>query len=302
MASALAVQQPSASDGAVHSDRPAAVLHDRILPAHLRPPSSSCGCTWALPTAWRTPTTTRLPTSRSSATPGSSSRAAMPPAPAARQSQLETAHRNARRQRHTEAAPGRCRAGRYQLSVRWLRRLIGGHRWFRRLRFRRFRLGRRGQCRAHIGPGAGRGRARRRRRADCRTASVRSHLASPPAGCGLIYPPIARRRECCEIRQIWCASGRGCGPGSQRGIARGGSGAAIAAGGGGPTPPWESSISSSLLGSITFYNAQGQVVTGGSITAAAWPLMRLRRLRTPQRPVTTRPRCSRTRRWRARTR
>ena len=52
------------------------------------------------------------------------------------------------------------------------------------------------------------------------------------------------------------------------GLLVGGSGAAIASGGGGPTPPWESSISSSLLGSITFYNAQGQVVTGGSITAA----------------------------------
>ena len=46
-----------------------------------------------------------------------------------------------------------------------------------------------------------------------------------------------------------------------------GGGAAFAAGGGGPTPPWESSISPAPLGSITFYNAQGQVVTGGSITA-----------------------------------
>lgn len=47
-----------------------------------------------------------------------------------------------------------------------------------------------------------------------------------------------------------------------------GGGAAFAAGGGGPTPPWESSISPAPLGSITFYNAEGQVVTGGSITAA----------------------------------
>jgi hypothetical protein len=44
--------------------------------------------------------------------------------------------------------------------------------------------------------------------------------------------------------------------------------AAFAAGGGGPTPPWESAISPAPNGSITFYNAQGQVVTGGSITAA----------------------------------
>lgn len=47
-----------------------------------------------------------------------------------------------------------------------------------------------------------------------------------------------------------------------------GGGAAFAAGGGGPTPPWESSISPPPNGGITFYNAQGQVVTGGSITAA----------------------------------
>jgi hypothetical protein len=46
-----------------------------------------------------------------------------------------------------------------------------------------------------------------------------------------------------------------------------GGGAALAAGGGGPTPPWESSISPAPAGLITFYNAQGQVVTGGSITA-----------------------------------
>src|SRR5580693_6402743 len=46
-----------------------------------------------------------------------------------------------------------------------------------------------------------------------------------------------------------------------------GGGAAFAAGGGGPTPPWESSISPAPAGFITFYNAQGQVVTGGSITA-----------------------------------
>ena len=45
-----------------------------------------------------------------------------------------------------------------------------------------------------------------------------------------------------------------------------GGGAALAAGGGGPTPPWESSISPAPLGSITFYNAQGQVVTGGNLT------------------------------------
>src|SRR5215469_12206117 len=38
--------------------------------------------------------------------------------------------------------------------------------------------------------------------------------------------------------------------------------------GGGPTPPWESSISPAPAGAITFYNAQGQVVTGGSITAS----------------------------------
>src|SRR5215472_11971805 len=47
-----------------------------------------------------------------------------------------------------------------------------------------------------------------------------------------------------------------------------GGGAAFAAGGGGPTPPWESTISPPPNGGITFYNAQGQVVTGGSITAA----------------------------------
>src|SRR5215469_6987707 len=38
--------------------------------------------------------------------------------------------------------------------------------------------------------------------------------------------------------------------------------------GGGPTPPWESSISPAPAGAITFYNAQGQVITGGSITAS----------------------------------
>src|SRR5215469_7302987 len=43
---------------------------------------------------------------------------------------------------------------------------------------------------------------------------------------------------------------------------------ALAGGGGGPTPPWESSISPSPNGFITFYNAKGQVVTGGSITAS----------------------------------
>ncbi|HEY4004474.1 MAG TPA: hypothetical protein VGM60_04705 [Pseudonocardia sp.] len=45
-----------------------------------------------------------------------------------------------------------------------------------------------------------------------------------------------------------------------------GGGAALAAGGGGPTPPWQSQFTPN--GSITFYNAQGQVVTGGSITAS----------------------------------
>ena len=43
--------------------------------------------------------------------------------------------------------------------------------------------------------------------------------------------------------------------------------AGIALAGGGPKPPWESSISPPLNGFITFYNAKGQVVTGGSITA-----------------------------------
>jgi len=47
-----------------------------------------------------------------------------------------------------------------------------------------------------------------------------------------------------------------------------GGGVALAAGGGGPTPPWEAAISPAPNGSITFYNAQGQVVTGGSITAS----------------------------------
>jgi Bacterial Ig-like domain (group 3) len=47
-----------------------------------------------------------------------------------------------------------------------------------------------------------------------------------------------------------------------------GGGAAFAAGGGGPTPPWESSVSPAPNGFITFYNAEGQVVTGGSITAS----------------------------------
>jgi hypothetical protein len=44
--------------------------------------------------------------------------------------------------------------------------------------------------------------------------------------------------------------------------------APAAPGGGGPQPPWESSINPAPFGSITFYNAQGQVVTGGSITAS----------------------------------
>ncbi len=42
-------------------------------------------------------------------------------------------------------------------------------------------------------------------------------------------------------------------------------GATLAGGGGGSTPPWESSISPAPGGFITFYNSQGQVVTGGSI-------------------------------------
>src|ERR1700691_2524497 len=45
-------------------------------------------------------------------------------------------------------------------------------------------------------------------------------------------------------------------------------GLSLAAGGGAPPPPWESAISPAPNGSITFYNAQGQVVTGGSITAS----------------------------------
>jgi hypothetical protein len=47
-----------------------------------------------------------------------------------------------------------------------------------------------------------------------------------------------------------------------------GGGAAFAAGGGGPTPPWESSISPAPAGFVAFYNAQGEQVTGGSITAS----------------------------------
>src|SRR5262249_20274546 len=42
-------------------------------------------------------------------------------------------------------------------------------------------------------------------------------------------------------------------------------GAIVTSGGGGPTPPWEASISPVPNGSVTFYNAKGQVVTGGSI-------------------------------------
>jgi hypothetical protein len=47
-------------------------------------------------------------------------------------------------------------------------------------------------------------------------------------------------------------------------------GTALAAGGGGPQPPWYTSFTTGQapLGAITFYNAQGQVVTGGSITAS----------------------------------
>jgi hypothetical protein len=47
-----------------------------------------------------------------------------------------------------------------------------------------------------------------------------------------------------------------------------GGGAAFASGGGGPTPPWESSVSPAPAGFIAFYNAEGQQVTGGSITAS----------------------------------
>ena len=50
------------------------------------------------------------------------------------------------------------------------------------------------------------------------------------------------------------------------GLLVGGSGAAVAAGGGGSAPPWLSAETVAPLGSITFYNAQGQVVTGGSTT------------------------------------
>jgi hypothetical protein len=42
-----------------------------------------------------------------------------------------------------------------------------------------------------------------------------------------------------------------------------GGGVALAAGGGGPTPPWESLVTPN--GGITFYNAQGQVITGGTL-------------------------------------
>jgi len=45
-----------------------------------------------------------------------------------------------------------------------------------------------------------------------------------------------------------------------------GGGAAFAAGGGGPTPPWISAETVAPEGFITFYNAQGQVVTGGNLT------------------------------------
>jgi hypothetical protein len=45
-----------------------------------------------------------------------------------------------------------------------------------------------------------------------------------------------------------------------------GGGAAFAAGGGGSTPPWYSTETVAPEGSITFYNAQGQVVTGGNLT------------------------------------
>jgi len=46
-----------------------------------------------------------------------------------------------------------------------------------------------------------------------------------------------------------------------------GGGVAFAAGGGGPTPPWESLAAANINGGITFYNAQGQVITGGPLTA-----------------------------------
>ena len=46
-----------------------------------------------------------------------------------------------------------------------------------------------------------------------------------------------------------------------------GIGPAVASGGGGPVPPWQSAAQGNIAGSITFYNAQGQVVTGGSTTA-----------------------------------
>jgi hypothetical protein len=45
-----------------------------------------------------------------------------------------------------------------------------------------------------------------------------------------------------------------------------GGGSALAAGGGGPTPPWYP-LTPAPYGSLTFYNAQGQVVTGGSINS-----------------------------------
>ncbi len=47
-----------------------------------------------------------------------------------------------------------------------------------------------------------------------------------------------------------------------------GGGVAFAAGGGGPTPPWESSISPAPSGFIAFYNAMGEEVTGGNLTAS----------------------------------
>src|SRR5579859_7913482 len=44
----------------------------------------------------------------------------------------------------------------------------------------------------------------------------------------------------------------------------------IALAGGGSKPPWESSVSPAPNGRVVFYNAKGQVVTGGPITASGF--------------------------------
>jgi hypothetical protein len=73
-----------------------------------------------------------------------------------------------------------------------------------------------------------------------------------------------------KVRSLTAGAAALAAAGLAAGFGLAGTGTAVAASGGAPTPPWYSEYSSGQgpVGAITFYNAKGQVVTGGSITAS----------------------------------